>query len=93
MNAVGAIGVVTMANSGIVNSDKRVKLSQVPTSVRRTILEHVKRSDIEKIKRSREDGEVVYEVEGRRGDYEFIVAAFATGDIEDHLGSDDEDND
>jgi len=73
----GAVAVGAIANTGNVNNGKHVKLSQVPEAVRQTILEHVNRSDIEKIERSLEDGAVVYEieVEGRSGDYEFIVTA------------------
>jgi len=98
MIAVGAIGVVAAANSGVVNSDKRVKLSEVPAAVRQVILEHAKRGDIKKIERSREDGKVVYEVkgDGRNGDFEFIVGAdgkYLGVDHEDEGGHEDMDRD
>jgi|GEM_PF-3093473 len=69
-----AIGMGNMAR-GDDDGDEVVSLRDVPAAVRKTIEQHARGGDIEKIERSSEDGKTVYEVEveGRRGDFEFVV--------------------
>lgn len=67
-----AIGMGGMARG---DDDEVVSLRDVPAAVRKTIEQRAKGGDIEKIERSTEDGKTVYEVEvdGHRGDFEFVV--------------------
>lgn len=72
------------------DDDEVVSLRNVPVAVRQTIEQHAKGGTIEKIERSTEDGEIVYEVEveGHRGDFEFVVGKDGL-----FLGTDHEDDD
>lgn len=88
-----AIGMGGMARGG---DDEVVSLRDVPAAVRQTIEQHAKGGTIEKIERSTEDGKTVYEVEvdGHRGDFEFVVGQDGSFLGMDHEGEHaDENND
>lgn len=75
--------------------DEVVQLSNLPAAVQRTIREHAKGGEIEQIELSSDDGKVVYEVEveGARGDFEFMVGADGAYLGEDHEEADDDNGD
>lgn len=84
--AGAAIGFTTTVGG----EDEVIKLSDAPAAVQKTIREHAQGGTIEKIERSTEHGKTVYEVEvdGRSGDFEFVVGSDGT-----YLGADTEDED